>query len=493
VNGGSVSPGNSPGVVTVGEDLEFVDSEYRTELYRDGEADHIMAKTISFDADSSVVISSRDGFLLDTPYRIMQAEETITLDAGTDIGFDRQYLFLNDPAGTITADCVDGDGECYDVTITRNGVTFDDDSIVRTDNQHNVAEAIAGLDDSDAIVASMLLSEDEADARARLDNLSGDTHSTQLGTFITQTQIMNDAVGSRVNGAFAAGGVSGGGGADLGVLSSAGARYGGWARTYGEWAELDDDGTASAVDSRIAGVMLGFDVASESSLVGLAAGFASSSADAEDFDSTSDADTLHVLAYGAHRFGALRLSGGAGYGWASIDTERRPAGDRLTASYDAEIANLFGEVAYETGLGGFAVEPFAGLAYTHVDADGFTETGGAGALTSDGADFDGLSSTLGVRFAHAFTTGDGVVVRPNGMLGWRHAYGDLTPDRVMTFSGTGADFIAEGLPIARDSLVLTAGVEFGLNENLTVGLDYRGSFASEATSNAVNLTGRLEF
>jgi uncharacterized protein with beta-barrel porin domain len=49
-----------------------------------------------------------------------------------------------------------------------------------------------------------------------------------------------------------------------------------------------------------------------------------------------------------------------------------------TADNSASTALIFGEVGYGVAVGQVALEPFAGLAYVHLNTDSFSETGGAG-------------------------------------------------------------------------------------------------------------------
>ena len=117
---------------------------------------------------------------------------------------------------------------------------------------------------------------------------------------------------------------------------------------------------------------------------------------------------------------------------------------------------MFGELAYKADAGRFKFEPFANLAYVSVHTDGFTETGGAAALTSAGSTTDATFTTLGLRGSTDFALG-GINATARGMLGWRHAFGDVTPTSSFAFAG-GDTFTIAGVPIARDAAVIEAGL-----------------------------------
>ncbi|MEI9899748.1 MAG: autotransporter outer membrane beta-barrel domain-containing protein [Hyphomicrobium sp.] len=274
----------------------------------------------------------------------------------------------------------------------------------------------------------------------------------------------------------------------------AAAQSAGWVKGFGQWLSMDGNGNAADLDSAVGGVVAGYDVLSKDSMFGFAAGYSQASADVDSRASSTDTDTFLVSAYGAIRIdNNLKLSGGATYGWSWADSERLALGDKLTASYDGNTGSAFGEIAYVAKMGKAAIEPFAGISYIDVDEDGFTEAGGVGALTSDGQSFDSVSSTVGLRVAYEAVGANGTRVTPRASLAWRHAFGDLTPDAALRFADTGTGFTVSGVPIAQDSVVVGAGIDVGLSDNVTIGLDYTGAFADEATSNAGRAVGRIGF
>ncbi|TGR37774.1 autotransporter domain-containing protein, partial [Mesorhizobium sp. M1C.F.Ca.ET.195.01.1.1] len=126
-----------------------------------------------------------------------------------------------------------------------------------------------------------------------------------------------------------------------------------------------------------------------------------SSFDADDRHSSGASDNYHLGLYGGTNWGAIAFRTGAAYSWNSSSTKRSVAfngfADQLSADYDAGTAQVFGELAYKAGVGRFKFEPFASLAYVSVHADGFTEQGGAAALTSASSTTNATFTTLGLR------------------------------------------------------------------------------------------------
>ncbi|MES2032160.1 MAG: autotransporter domain-containing protein [Pseudomonadota bacterium] len=59
------------------------------------------------------------------------------------------------------------------------------------------------------------------------------------------------------------------------------------------------------------------------------------------------------------------------------------------------------------------------------------------------------------------------------MLGWRHAFGDVTPTSIMTFAG-GSPFTVAGVPIAANAAVADLGFDINVTPNATLGVTYGG-------------------
>jgi fibronectin-binding autotransporter adhesin len=67
-----------------------------------------------------------------------------------------------------------------------------------------------------------------------------------------------------------------------------------------------------------------------------------------------------------------------------------------------------------------------------------------------------------------------------GSVGWRHAYGDVTPTSLLAFAGGGGSFSIQGVPIAQDSAMVVAGLDVAVARNISVGVSYIGQVASRA-------------
>ncbi|MDJ0933416.1 autotransporter outer membrane beta-barrel domain-containing protein [Breoghania sp.] len=224
---------------------------------------------------------------------------------------------------------------------------------------------------------------------------------------------------------------------------------------------------------------------------GLLAGFGHTHASVDALNSDTDADSFTIGAYGARAFGQFRLQVGATYTYHAVDTERRVVfpgfTETLDANYDAsQPTRPSRKSAYAFDTRSVLIEPFAGLAVVHQENGGFTETGGTATLTvGDGSQTLGVT-TLGVRAAKEVAFDSGSIVTFSGTLGWRHTFGDVTPEVTSRFADGGSAFTVSGTPIDTDTALAKAGTGFRLDDAANLALTYRGEFGEDAIDQSLN-------
>lgn len=498
--GGTVSPGNSIGTVTVAGTTTFeAGSFYEVEL--SGLAsDQIVTDTLAING-GTVVLSAIGPIYDGAVYEIVSAASTTTPAAQFGLQ-DPGFLFVDAELGR--------DDASVTLSIARNDVAFA--SLARTANQASVAGALDRADGSllQATVLAGTTGQEQA-IRAGYDLLSGEVHASLGTTLFYQSSLIADTLVGRLRqvsatGASPALAALASGGPVTAYAAKApeaaspfpvkalpaepvGPVYAAWAQGFGQWNSADGTGNSADVDSSLGGFLAGGDVTSGNFTFGLAAGYASASSDVDDRLSSADADTVILAAYAGASFDAFHLRGGVSYGWSDIDTTRTVSMLSLLenplGSYDGSTANVFVEAAYAFEAGSIALEPFAQMAWSWIDTDSFTETGAfTSGLVSSGLSYDVPYSTLGLRLATTFAMGEGTVT-PHASFAWRHAYGDITPELGMAFASTGTAFTVAGAPIAEDSFLFGAGVDFAVGENVLLNLGYEGQFASEVETNTV--------
>jgi len=100
-------------------------------------------------------------------------------------------------------------------------------------------------------------------------------------------------------------------------------------------------------------------------------------------------------------------------------------------------------------------------------------------------------TTLGVRASRDVSLGT-VEATLRGALGWRHAFGDITPAISQAFQNSDA-FSVTGVPIAEDAVVLEAGLDVLVGAATTLGIAYTGQFGDGAQQNGFTASLKVSF
>ncbi len=155
---------------------------------------------------------------------------------------------------------------------------------------------------------------------------------------------------------------------------------------------------------------------------------------------------------------------------------------------------MFGEAAYRLNLQALALEPFANLAYVHLDTEGFTEKkGDAAALKSSGDRRDAVLSTLGVRALKTLTLSGQQQLDLSGSLGWQHNLSNTDSEQHLAFASGGTPFVVESSPLVRDAALVGAHASLALSRDVRLNLDYTGQLASREKSHGVGLSLNWQF
>ncbi|TFY90662.1 transporter [Pseudomonas nabeulensis] len=386
------------------------------------------------------------------------------------------------------------------LAVSRNGASFA--SVAATNNQRGVASALgSGAAVGGAAIQSALLNSDASSARAAFDSLSGEIHASTASALLEDSRYVRDAVNERLRqpGCYREDDPRNSLAPSENRLTSAGCNgeMVGWMRVLGTWGHMGGDSETAKLERNLSGFLLGTDKQVDDAWrVGAAAGYTRSDLKAKGRSSSADVDSYHLMAYTAYQQEAFAARMGVAYSWHDIDSKRDVAvgseSQRLKAGYKARSAQVFGEVGYTVETRSVVVEPFAGLAYVNYDSDTIKEKGGSAALRGD-ADQDITYSTLGVRIGQTITLGNGSKITPRGSIGWRHAFGDTTPDADLSFINGGTSFSTQGVPIAKDSAVVEAGLDYQISANGKLGLGYSGQLSRNDKDHAVSVSFSLGF
>ncbi|MDZ5452017.1 autotransporter domain-containing protein [Labrys sedimenti] len=476
-SGGTLSPGNSIGTLTVDGNLVFdTGSTYRAEINPGLESDLVDVSGIATINGGTVYALKAGGvYTPGSRWTIIDAAGGVS---GTFDTFDQNMPFvdlsLTYDANHVYIDAARNEVAFCDVAVTRNQCATGN-GLESTGVGNPVYDAVAGLPD-------------ENSARRALDQLSGEIHASAKTALIEDSRFIRDASVDRIRAAFGTVGASsapimayGQDGARLVAPTTQGLAV--WGQGFGAWGHVGGDGNAAKLETSTGGFLVGADApAFDNWRFGVLAGYSRTTFKVRDRASSGDSDNYHLGLYGGSQWGALGLRTGVAYTWHDMDIGRSVSfpgfSESLKSKVRAGTFQAFGDLGYRIDTSIAAFEPFANLAYVSLDTGGFTERGGAAALHADSQTTSTAFTTLGLRASTSFDL-FGIATTVRGSLGWRHAYGDVKPLSIQAFAG-GAAFTVAGVPIARNAAVVSAGIDMAVSRNTSLGLSYDGQFASSA-------------
>ena len=489
---GTLAPGNSIGTLKATGNVTInAGSVYEVEIDTNGNSDLFAVDGSLTLAGGTVVVQHAPGtYVPGMTYTIVTAQG----------GVSNRFAAVTDSLPLLDAELIYNPDSVL-LTLIRNDQSLAD--LGRTPNQRATGAGIDSLDDGPLVDALSVLG--EADVRAALDLLSGEIHASLKSAFMEESRYLREAALGRLRRVLAgiSEEVSAQPGAEEGLMAinAAGgrefeARPAIWGTVLGAAGAFDADGNAAELERSTGGFLAGIDTPlQDNARLGVMTGYSYSSFDVDERASSGSADNIHLGVYGGVRAGAFGLRAGAAYSWHFIDTSRKAAfgafSEKLSADYDAGTAQVFGEAAYRLDLALASVEPFAGIAYVNVETDGFEETKGAAALSEKASDWDQTFSTLGLRATVPFAL-RGHDVKLLGMVGWRHAFGEITPEVDLSFAG-GSAFEIAGTAISRDALTLEAGIDMRLDDNAGFTLTYAGQIGDDSEDHSATARLSIDF
>jgi outer membrane autotransporter protein len=133
------------------------------------------------------------------------------------------------------------------------------------------------------------------------------------------------------------------------------------------------------------------------------------------------------------------------------------------------VANLDG--GYDFHQGAWTFGPLAGLQYTHLAVDGYTENGSVADLSVNDQSADSLRSRLGGRVSFTFAH-FGLNFTPHLDATWQHEFMDQSRGITSQFSGAGiGSFSIKTANPSRESALVDAGLDAELNQTITLFAD----------------------
>lgn len=469
LDGGVISPGSStsPGTLSVTENVTLQSgASYEFESTGDR---LLVGGRVTIGDNNVLLVEGASALKINTPYSIISATSIDGRFAETKLP-DTNSLFLTPVVSYNSAG--------VSLVLDRNGVPLN--SIALTHDQRTTADTLDSLDLANPL-ASSVLRLNAGDARTAIDELSGQQYASTRASLVEGAHFVRDAVTRHLLGTELSGGE--GYAVDRDELTA-------WTSAWGH-NDANSRGDASRLTSQGGGLLVGADAHLADSRLGVLLGRGRDQDDIESQQSSSRAWSTYLGVYGGTAWDAWRLRGGISYARQYIDTSRRlllagSAPSQLGSHYDANIAQAFAEGGFRFDLSTRQwLEPFIGVARVRLHADHASEGDGLGALDVAAGSTNVNVGSLGLH--HEVTLGRSGALQAHATLAWNQSWGDLKSTSTQRFEGTALDFSVRGVPVARSSAALDAGLTFALSRRASLDASYTGQFASRARDQGARL------
>ena len=271
-------------------------------------------------------------------------------------------------------------------------------------------------------------------------------------------------------------------------------RWGFFAHGSGEFIDVENTGNSTGYDFESGGVTFGLDYRVCANLaVGLTVGYAHTSADLPGPGHIS-ADGGRLGVYATAFGNGFYLDTAATVGLNRYDIRRSALRGSAYGDTDGTEVDVLVGAGYNWRIGALTLGPIANFQYTSLDLGGFTERGSLVPLTFSDQSGESIRTTFGLKASYDWKW-NGCLIRPELRVSWEHQYGDTAAKVVSSFANTGGSaFTVAGPDIGDDSLVVGAGFSVRCSETASFFLYYDGQFgASNYQANAISGGFRIEF
>ena len=270
-------------------------------------------------------------------------------------------------------------------------------------------------------------------------------------------------------------------------------RWGFFINGSGEFVDEESTTMAHGTDFTTGGITTGADYRlGDHAAVGLTAGYANTSANGRT-DGTVKMDSGKLGVYGTVFDRGFFLNGVVGGGLNSYDTKRETLGGLARGNTSGSDFNALLGTGYTYRKGGFSAGPIGSVRYTWVGIDGFTERSSLAPLKIGEQSEESLKSTVGLQSSYVFQLGKTTTLTPQIRAQWQHEYLDTARGIGASFL-PGGSFTVYGPNMGRDSLLLDVGTSMQLTQTVGIYAFYTGNLAGKNyTSHAINGGVQLSF
>jgi len=513
VNGGVLSPGNSPGVLSINGNLSLLSGgTLRMDLTPAGSDQLLVSGQTTLGGTLNLALAQ--GFYRQGQrYSLISSAGGLTGGFGDVVATGSPFLFFS------------VDATATDVTATLGRLPY---TIAATNG--NAAAAARGLTGATSLATPAMQAilgqidfMTQAEAAQGMLQMSPEPYSAMVETSFSAMRLFSDTIRERAYASRSCGGsvlaaVPGGdlsrmtelasrdiaSDAASGIAAKSG-RAGGlglFVKPVGQYQSYEGAKNRTGFASWQYGVVAGGDMAvNDNLLTGFQVGYVHSDLGFTDAGkSQGRSDTFLGGLYASAEAGGFYADGlvQAGAAWNRL-TRKIAFGGIASQPQGTYTSLLFGaslSTGYDWTVGKFKVGPVATLDYGYVDAPGFAETGDAElGLTVRGFSGNSLQSGLGAKVSGTFTAGTSTTISPDVSVRWGHEFLDDSQNVKARFNGSPtSSFTAKTGEPVRDSMLVDAGVSVGVSDSTKLYLRYSGQILGQGSQTQAGAVGvRYEF
>jgi autotransporter-associated beta strand protein len=281
------------------------------------------------------------------------------------------------------------------------------------------------------------------------------------------------------------------------------ARWTVWGAAYGASGTFNSNAAIGSHDltARSGGFAGGIDYRlGPNTVIGFAASGSSLSYSLDGGLGSGTGDAFKAGVYASTRLDNAYLSASAAYGSYDLTTSRSVLlpgfNDHLTGDVTAQAFGARIETGYRFPvMASSGITPYAAFQAQSFHLPGYGEADATGlaafALAYNGHTLDEERSELGVRFDSRLAVADNSILLLRGRLAWAHEFSGTPALDAAVVTLPGASFTVFGAGLPRDALLVSAGPELRLPNGWTLRAKFDGSFAGQSQTYAG--TGVLRF
>jgi autotransporter-associated beta strand protein len=230
-------------------------------------------------------------------------------------------------------------------------------------------------------------------------------------------------------------------------------------------------------------------------LLGLAIGGSTSNFSVRDPITSGYLEGAHVGGYGVKTWGPFYAAGALSFGTFRNSETRSIAGigptETATGSFGSNLFSGRVEVGAKQVFGRFAVTPFAALQFAELWQNGFSETnpvpaGAAGplGLTYGSISVSSLPTFVGAQFDSRLAFSNGMVLSPYARLSWVHEFNPTRSIDATFIALSGAAFTVDGPRASSNAARIDAGAKLAIGPAAWLYASFDGEFSDRGQSYA---------